>query len=132
MDNVVPIGIAFPITRDRFGYFAKSFTSMDAARYNLENLLRTRKGEWPEEPEKGSDLYRIVFEHINDEIDDLIDNAINDAVNIWMPEIVINDVRVERSPELVDSYRVIIHISFSLRNISSEESELTLVFEEAT
>ena len=62
-DPDVRIGVNLPFTRDnKTGWFDQSFTTLEAAKSNLKNLLLTMKGERLMQPNFGTDLMKLVFD----------------------------------------------------------------------
>ncbi len=53
-----------PIRQGAQGYFEQTFTSLDAAKADLVNLILTNKGERPMQPNFGTDIYKLLFENI--------------------------------------------------------------------
>ena len=124
-------GVDHPITRDaNTGFFGLTFTTEQRARVNLENLLRTIKGERPFQPLFGSDLHALLFDNNVDDIGPLLVDAVVEATEIWLPEVIINSVTVERDNTQIDINRVVLIISFSVRSIPGSIQELPLPFEQ--
>ncbi len=120
----IAVGITLPLTVGRQGYFNQSYTTIEQAKSNLQNLLLTIKGERPFNPEFGSDLYSLLFEPMTDDLKDLITVAIESAVEEWMSYIDIKEVIVNWDEE-ADVNNVDISIEFSLANDALESDILS-------
>ena len=84
-DPDVRIGVNLPFTRDnKTGWFDQSFTTLDAAKSNLRNLLLTMKGERLMQPNFGTDLMKLVFEQDDGTLIDRIRETIITAVDFWL------------------------------------------------
>ena len=118
----VAVGITLPLTVGRQGYFNQSYTTIEQAKSNLQNLLLTMKGERPFNPEFGSDLYILLFEPMTDDLKELIIVSIESAVEEWMTYINIKNIIVDWNEE-ADVNTVDISIEFSLVS-DALESEL--------
>jgi len=97
MDPNISIGFTLPFGTTQTGpSFNASFTTIEAVRHNLANLLLTTKGERLSNPNFGSNLKFILFEPNDDNVISLIRASINEAVNEHMSYIDIMDIDVDR------------------------------------
>jgi phage baseplate assembly protein W len=97
LDPNVSIGFTLPFGTTITGpSFNASFTTIEAVRNNLINLLLTAKGERLSNPNFGSRLKYILFEPNDGHIIAKIQDAINDAVNEYMSYIKIVSIDVDR------------------------------------
>jgi len=94
----VAIGILLPFGK-LHGLFKQSYTTEEQSISNLKNLLLTRKGERPFQPEFGSDIYSLMFEQIEEGMDDSLQTSLRDDIKYWLPYIVIKDIIVESVPD---------------------------------
>ena len=94
----VAIGILLPFGK-LHGLFKQSYTTEEQTISNLKNLLLTRKGERPFQPEFGSDIYSLMFEPIESGFDDSLQTSLRNDIKYWLPYIVINDIIVESVPD---------------------------------
>jgi len=94
----VAIGILLPFGK-LHGLFKQSYTTEEQSISNLKNLLLTRKGERPFQPEFGSDIYTLMFEQIEDGLDDSLQTSLRDDIKYWLPYIVIKDIIVDSVPD---------------------------------
>mgnify|MGYP003140901318 CR=1 FL=1 len=116
----VRIGVNLPFTRDnKTGWFDQSFTTLEAAKSNLKNLLLTMKGERLMQPNFGTDLMKLVFEQDDGTLVDRIRETIIDAVEFWLPYLNLNTIEVNDSVESDDMNfnRFNIKLVFSIKNI---------------
>ena len=99
-DPNVAIGVALPFVRDnKTGWFDQSFTTLDAAKSNLRNLLLTMKGERLMQPNFGTDLMKLVFEQDDGTLVDRIRETIIDATEYWLPYLKLNTIEVNNDIE---------------------------------
>jgi len=106
----VAVGIKLPFGKKN-GLFAQSYTTEEQAVSNLKNLLLTKKGERPFQPEFGSDVYTLLFENINADVETKLTDTLREDINFWLPYIIIDDIVVEAN---FDSNRVRIQLSFKV------------------
>lgn len=122
------VGITLPIVRGSTGYFRQSFTTNSAIRTDLINLMLTRIGERPMNPEFGSGLHRLLFEPQGPGMEDLVNDTIRNSVERWMPFVNIEDVTVVRESGEPNIYSLRINIQYSVPNVVGL-SDLTLLVE---
>lgn len=79
------IGVTLPLRLGQTGFFEQSTTLIQQVRSNFTNLILTKKGERLGQPELGCDLWRILFEQINDETLENARLAVVSAVDRWIP-----------------------------------------------
>jgi len=97
------IGLDQPLINSRFGYWNPTTTTDGRIKSNLKHLLLTNKGERIMHPNFGCDIYRTLFENI-DNIEspfETLKDRINDQVKIWMPYITLGyiDLSVDEDDE---------------------------------
>lgn len=119
------LGLVLPLGRGAKGYFNTTADILTQMRANITNLLLTRKGTRPFQPEFGSDLHSLVFQQMTDDGLANVQGAIESAVAQWMPFLTINNVEVQYE---IDAYRVYVRITFSLSTDKSILDNVTLVF----
>ena len=56
-------GITLPVKNGGTGFFEQAFTSREQAKSNLINLLLTERGERVMQPDFGTGLKSLLFEH---------------------------------------------------------------------
>lgn len=75
----------------------------------IENILQTRKGSVPHNPEFGSDAWLYLDKPVNIAIPNIIRETI-DAINMWEKRVSISNVNVETQQE-----HITISISWNLK-----------------
>tara|TARA_B100002019_G_scaffold293526_1_gene321966 strand:- start:14570 stop:14956 length:387 start_codon:yes stop_codon:yes gene_type:complete len=128
MVDIVPVGITFPYSRGSSGFFKQTNSDMVRGLTNLKMLLMTSKGERPMMPTYGSDLREIIFEsNTEGYVDDLLEDAVKEAVQIWMPEIFVISVLVDRDYIKEPNHAKVV-IKFRMISIPDSEQLLSLEF----
>lgn len=94
----VAVGVKLPFGKPN-GLFAQSYTTEEQATSNLKNLLLTRKGERPFQPDFGSDVYSLLFENIDIDLDERISQTLSEDIKFWLPYIVIDNIDVKTEPD---------------------------------
>ncbi len=116
------LGIGINQSSDSNGIFSTNFTTLKQAKNNLVNLILTKKGERLMQPEFGCDVWKVLFEPINN-IETSIENSITNAVSIWLPYLNINEIIFDYDENDIDMNRISLDIKFSLKsNPSLSES----------
>lgn len=118
-------GFAYPTNGG--STFEPTYTSYEAAKTNLRNLLLTAKGERIMQPEFGTGLHELLFEQMGDDFEDRLVDTITDSVNFWLPYINIDEINVELTDEMKDKNQVGMNIKFSVgENIETDNVTFTL------
>ena len=131
-DPDIRIGVNLPFTRDnKTGWFDQSFTTLDAAKSNLRNLLLTMKGERLMQPNFGTDLMKLVFEQDDGTLIDRIRETIITAVDFWLPYLNLNTIEVNNSVETDDMNfnRFNIKLVFSIKNVPDKFETITFTLD---
>ena len=95
----------------------------------LKNLLLTRIGERPLQPNFGTDLFKILFEINSQELQQQIEEYIEPAISFWIPEITVSAINVktiEDDPTLIHTLEIAIEYSTNGINLNT----LTLAFDD--
>ena len=119
------IGITLPLQRGKTGYFEQSFTTIDQVKSNLINLLLTRKGERPFQPEFGSELHSLLFTQMDDEYDAAVQSAVQRAISQWMPFLLIVEMEVERDD---DRNRTLVKVTFAISSNTTITESIVVEF----
>lgn len=107
--------------------FEPTYTSYEAAKTNLRNLLLTAKGERIMQPEFGTGLHELIFEQIGDDFEDRLVDTITESVNFWLPYINIDEINVELTDEMKDKNQVGMDIKFSVGdNVETDSVTFTI------
>lgn len=88
------IGVTLPVRLGQTGMFEQSLTAIEQTRTNFKNLILTKKGERVGQPELGCDLWKILFDPINDEVFEAARVAVISAVDRWLPFIELVDFQI--------------------------------------
>ena len=118
LDPNVSIGFTIPFGTTQTGpSFNASYTTIEAVRNNMINLLLTTKGERLSNPNFGSTLKFILFEQNDEQVIIKIQDSINEAVQEYMPYVQVLDIAVDRfDGGQTTSANVAVTVSFSINN----------------
>jgi phage baseplate assembly protein W len=119
--NIV-IGVSLPFNAP--GVFNKTYSTKDQIKSNLINLLLTDKGERIMNPEFGTDLRKSLFDNMTDSSLELLRLKIIDSINIFIPEIILGEVKIEPN---FDSNILDVTINYRLA-ISNIPDQVTVQF----
>ena len=72
----VYIGLKLPLEHGSQGFFGRTQKAIEQTKYNIKNLLLTKKGERLGNPTFGSDLEKIIFEQEGDDLENKVENLI--------------------------------------------------------
>jgi len=90
-------GVAFPFQDSPSGFFLRTTTTpREEIRTNLIHLLLTRKGSRYFLPDFGTRLYQFIFDQLDADTFQAIDAEIKEAVGRYLPNVKINEVKVEK------------------------------------
>jgi len=131
-DPDIRIGVTLPFVRDnKTGWFDQSFTTLDAAKSNLRNLLLTMKGERLMQPNFGTDLMKLVFEQDDGTLIDRIRTTIITAVDFWLPYLNLNTIEVNNNVETDDMNfnRINVKLVFSIKNVPDKFETITFTLD---
>jgi len=86
------VGITLPFGK-KSGLFKLSYTTEEQAVSNLKNLLLTKKGERPFQPEFGSRIYELLFEQLTPDIENDLNENIREDIEFWLPYIIVSELQ---------------------------------------
>jgi phage baseplate assembly protein W len=109
------IGISLPIQIGNTA-FNQTFTTSEQIKYNIKNLLLTKKGERIMQPEFGSGLQELLFDFNDSTLATKIESVIVESVDTWLPYVTIQQIDVESSNLDKDNNTVGISITFNILN----------------
>ncbi len=109
------LGIGINQSSNSNGVFSTNFTTLQQAKNNLKSLILTKKGEGLMQPYFGCDVWKVLFEPI-DNIEISIENSIINAVSIWLPYLNINEIIFDYDENDIDTNKVSLDIKFSLQS----------------
>lgn len=109
------LGIGINTVSDSNGIFSVNYTTLSQVKFNLINLILTRKGERVMQPEFGCDIWQLLFEQIvPEELNTRIEATIIDAVSIWLPYLNIDTILFEYDDVDIDNNKINLELHFSL------------------
>lgn len=108
-----PIGVDLPLRRGEQGLFKQTFTTQNAIKSNLTNLLLTNFAERPLNPDFGNNLRRFVFEQDIEATKIRIEETIRDVVSRNFPSLQIERFDFENEP---NDNKIAFSLSYSLTN----------------
>jgi len=121
------LGISINKTSDSNGVFAVNYTTLSQVKYNLINLILTRKGERVMQPDFGCDIWRILFEPIvQGQIDSEIERTIIEAVTTWLPYINVDQILFDYDENDIDNHRINLELQFSLASNPAIRDSVTI------
>ena len=106
------IGLKLPMGYSDSGYFKQTKTTLQQAKYNIINLIKTIPGERLGQPAFGSQLHLILFEPMNEDFSDILETSIRESLAKWLPYINIKNIEITM-PEY-NTNQVNIAIDFGL------------------
>ena len=106
------IGLKLPLGYSDSGDFNQTKTSLQQAKYNIINLIKTIPGERLGQPSFGSNLHTILFEPMNEDFSEILEDAIRTSMSTWLPYINVKKIEITFPDHNVN--RVDINIDFGL------------------
>ena len=106
------IGLKLPLGYSETGYFKQTKTTLQQAKYNIINLIKTIPGERLGQPAFGSQLHSILFEPMNEDFSDILETSIRESLAKWLPYINIKNIEIQMPDYNIN--RVNISIDFGL------------------
>ena len=106
------IGLKLPMGYSDTGHFKQTKTTLQQAKYNIINLLKTIPGERLGQPTFGSQLHTILFEPMNEDFGDILEDSIRTSLETWLPYINIKNIKITMPDYNIN--RVNIAIDFGL------------------
>jgi len=110
------IGFKLPFTLESTN---QSVTTFEAIKTNLENLVKTQKGERVFQPNLGVDLKKHLFNQITEESIIGLQDDIIEQISIWLPFVTVNDIQTK--PQ-IDKNTIGIEITFGVGENPSTDS----------
>jgi|TARA_R110002167_G_scaffold4993_7_gene23321 phage baseplate assembly protein W len=74
--------------------FKLSYTTEEQGISNLKNLILTRKGERPFQPEFGTEVYSLLFENISPSVSDDLESSLRSDIKYWLPYVIVDSIDV--------------------------------------
>ena len=120
-DPDVTIGIRLPMDE----HWTPSASTMEAAEFNIQNLVKTKYGERVAHPTFGCALASILFEQMDDSIKDKVDEALNDAIDTWLPYLRIVNIDTKIDDR---NRRLNISLTYALKNDPTRTNTTMIVY----
>ena len=121
INSDVAVGVALPLANPTGGGFALNYTTMEQAKTNLRNLLKTNKGERYMQPDYGADLISVLFEQNTESAEEKLRTKITDAVNFWLPYVSIKSFTIKRN-----EHNMNLDINFIINDNEFDSANITL------
>ena len=120
LETNVAIGVSLPFNGE--GVFNSTYTTKEQAKSNLLNVLLTEPGERLYLPNFGVGIRNLLFEqNVKTEF---LKERINNQVDIYIPEIEVMDIKIDKSP---DSHTLYIAIDYRM-SINNDEDSIQINF----
>ena len=125
-DTNVSIGLDLPLHKDVGvqGYFASTKTTVEAVKNNIRNLLLTNRGERVFQPLLGLNLRQFLFEQITPDTVFAIQNDIRDTINLWLPFVLIENIKVEEDKANVNA--LVVKVDFRIQKVPNALDSVTV------
>ena len=107
------IGLSLPIQITNIA-FDQTFNTNDQVRYNIINLLSTRRGERVMQPEFGVGLHELLFEQLVEGLEERVEDEIIAAFEKWLPYVTVSNIEIDMSNENRDRNRADITLEFTI------------------
>jgi|TARA_Y100000310_G_scaffold271986_1_gene286731 hypothetical protein len=107
------IGLKLPMGYSESGYFKQTKTTLQQAKYNIINLLKTIPGERLGQPTFGSQLHSILFEPMNEDFSDILEDSIRTSLETWLPYINIKKIEITMPNYNINRVNIIIDFGLS-------------------
>ena len=91
------IGVMLPLGGTPI--FKSSYTTEEQTLSNLKNLLLTRKGERPLQPEFGTEIYSLLFENLSIDVEGTLEDSLRSDIKYWLPYVLIDSIRIKSEPD---------------------------------
>ncbi len=122
------IGLKLPLGYSDSGYFKQTTTTLQQAKYNILNLLKTIPGERLGQPLFGSKLHQLLFEPMNDDFTEVVEESIRSSMETWLPYINIKKIKFAIPNYNVN--RVNIDVDFGLSFEPDRFESITVSFDQ--
>jgi phage baseplate assembly protein W len=116
------ININFPFKDSNQGFFLDlNSTDNQAIKADLLHLLLTRKGQRLYLPDFGTDLLKFIYEPEDGITFEAIKSEISDEIQKYIPNLQMNDLVIEQSPN--SEYAVVVTIQYTITDGVFETSD---------
>ena len=107
------IGLKLPMGYSDSGYFKQTKTTLQQAKYNIINLIKTIPGERLGQPAFGSQLHSILFEPMNEDFSDILETSIRESLAKWLPYINIKNIEITMPDYNINQVNITIDFGLS-------------------
>ena len=107
------IGLKLPLGYSDTGYFKQTKTTLQQAKYNIINLIKTIPGERLGQPAFGSQLHTILFEPMNEDFSDILEDSIRTSLETWLPYINIKNIEITMPDYNINQVNIAIDFGLS-------------------
>jgi phage baseplate assembly protein W len=120
------ININYPFKDSKKGFFL-DLTEQDnqAIKADLLHLILTRRGQRLYMPDFGTDLLRFIFEPNDALTEEGIKDEIRTVVKKFLPNLKLNEIVIEASPE--SEYAAVVSISYTITDGVFESSDMIII-----
>jgi|TARA_R110000744_G_scaffold224563_2_gene343109 phage baseplate assembly protein W len=122
------IGLELPMGYSDTGFFKQTKTTLQQAKHNIINLLKTIPGERLGQPAFGSNLHSVLFEPMNEDFNDQLEDSIRTSLTTWLPYINIKKIDITQ-PDYNEN-RVNIAIDFGLAFEPNRFENISISFDQ--
>lgn len=126
MANGKYININYPFKDSKKGFFL-DLTEQEnqAIKADLLHLILTRRGQRLYNPDFGTDLLRFIFEPNDSLTQEGIKEEIRTVVKRFLPNLKLNEILIEESPE--SEYAAVVSISYTISDGVFESSDMLVI-----
>ena len=118
-DTNISIGLDLPIRKgnDKQGYFASTYTTIEAVKVNIRNLLNTHQGERLMQPTFGMDLRKYLFNQMDEESIIPMQDNILDILSFWLPFVEVRNIEIATNNDdlSIGVNSIILNIVFNIK-----------------
>ena len=107
------IGLKLPLGYSETGYFKQTKTTLQQAKYNIINLIKTIPGERLGQPAFGSQLHSILFEPMNEDFGDILETSVRESLAKWLPYINIKNIEIQMPDYNINQVNITIDFGLS-------------------
>ena len=126
----VYIGLKLPLEHGSQGFFGRTQKAIEQTKYNIKNLLLTKKGERLGNPTFGSDLEKVIFEQEGDDLENRVEETIRSSISEWLPFVGIESIETNFSARNRNTINVSIHFSLDVDSTQVEKLSMDFVSQE--
>lgn len=126
MANGKYININYPFKDSKKGFFLDlTEDENQAIKADLLHLILTRRGQRLYNPDFGTDLLRFIFEPNDALTQEGIKDEIRTVVKRFLPNLKLNEIVIEESPE--SEYAAVVSISYTITDGVFESSDMLVI-----